>query len=693
MPQTFARPLRALLLAAAAVLAAAAAVAQPAPGREGGTPALMRALAQGGYVIYFRHGHTQWQQKIIEQAMQAEGRHELGNCATQRNLDALGRADAARIHAAIRAAGIPVGAVLASLYCRPAEYVQLITGKSAERVRWLTGLSTPESLRQIKRAVATAPAAGINTFLGGHGERPFDLTGLVIQEGDALVFDPRQHRADDQGKFKPVAWIKPAEWAALAAAAPAAAAAAPASTSTTAAAVVAAASAAAAPANAIASITWPSSVHHSADNVRASLPMLREGLLLDPARAAALARGLALVRENPTKNLEVAYAPRDAPRDPTPAAPGGVQATVALADVKPWRLDAGIDHASTHAKPGAPGHDRLWLAATHANLWQADHQATLRASQAARSGHDNWSLAYRAPVPAIDTMLGAVATGADDGAGLDAAGRPIAAAGRLVTLFARRHLTPAADYHHHVQLSISDNDWTARNGAPAVRSRPLALGYTAHWQEEWIGWDFGIEGRTNLPGGSGNDAASHAQATGGAATNAQGAARWSALRAEAQWLRVLTYDIRLRLSGRAQWADRALIPGEQLALGGALAPWGSAFGVWTREPWLHRVGLRGLPERAVAGDGGALASAELWSRRLCGQDLRIGGFVDAGTVRRHDVPAGGEPNAGATSAGVVAHWQLRGRLAASLSAARLVDGAAGYGSGTRRIDLTLVGSY
>ena len=32
--------------------------------RDKGTPALMRALAQGGYVIYFRHGHTHWQQKL-----------------------------------------------------------------------------------------------------------------------------------------------------------------------------------------------------------------------------------------------------------------------------------------------------------------------------------------------------------------------------------------------------------------------------------------------------------------------------------------------------------------------------------------------------------------------------------------------------------------------------------------------------
>jgi phosphohistidine phosphatase SixA len=176
------------------------------------TPELLRALSQGGYVLYFRHGHTHWQQKLIDQAMAAEARFDYANCATQRNLDSIGRNDAAGIAAALRAARIPVGKVLASRYCRPAEYVALITGKQPEQVQWLTGLSTPQSLVAIKREVASRPSDGSNTFLGGHGDRPFDLTGLVIQEGDTLVFDPRLHKGDDPGKFRPVAWIKPAEW-------------------------------------------------------------------------------------------------------------------------------------------------------------------------------------------------------------------------------------------------------------------------------------------------------------------------------------------------------------------------------------------------------------------------------------------------------------------------------------------------
>lgn len=49
----------------------------------------------------------------------------LDDCATQRNLDALGRSQAVRIGEAFRAKGIAVGAVLASQWCRTTETAAL----------------------------------------------------------------------------------------------------------------------------------------------------------------------------------------------------------------------------------------------------------------------------------------------------------------------------------------------------------------------------------------------------------------------------------------------------------------------------------------------------------------------------------------------------------------------------------------
>ena len=642
-----------LLLALGLLGGAAQAQDAVLPPRAQGTPELMRALAEGGYVIYFRHGHTHWQQKLIEQGMLAERRHDLDNCATQRNLDALGRADAHRIHAALQAARIPIGKVLASLYCRPAEYVGLITGRTPVRTRWLTGQSTPETRLEIKREVATPPAPGTNTFLGGHGERPFDLTGLVIQEGDALVFDPRKHRADDAGKFEPVAWIKPAEWLALSGAAEPARESAP----------------------KVAQLNVKPAPFHDAANVRAALPLLAEGRRLDDD---ALARTLQLARESPVRNLEVLLTPA--------LAPGQVDAEVAVASVRPWRLNAGWSYAGSDPSIAGAARHRGWLGASHQNLWNLDHQAALQLSDAAGPGRRNASVSYRLPWPARGLMLGLVATRAQDASGLDADLAPITGSGRTLTLSARQHLVPRTDYHHHVELDWSDRAWFDA-GAPRVRSRPLTLGYAAHWEQEWIGWKFDARWAVNLPGGADNDAAHYALAT----SNAAAGRNWNALRLHAEWVRILTYDIRLYIHGRAQASGQALIAGEQFALGGSQRPWGASFGFWPRAPWMARDGVRGLAERAGAGDSGGAVSVELWSRRLFGHDLRVGGFVDAGRVSRHNVSANQTLSAG--SVGVTSHYQWRGQVALAAGLAHVLHGGDAAADRSERFDLVLNFKY
>ena len=642
----------ALALSCAGVLVALAAEpanAQPSAERVKGTPELIKSLAQGGYVIYFRHGHTHWQQKLIESGTQTEGRHDLANCATQRNLDEIGRDDAARIHQALTAARVPVGKVLGSLYCRPSEYVSLITGRVPVRTQWLTGLSTPDTLKEIKREVATAPAPGTNVFLGGHGDRPFDLTGLVIQEGDALVFDPRNHRADDPAKFAPVAWIKPGEWAALAGVA--ATAGAPAATT-------------------LAGVRVGSTPQHDESNLRASLPALTEGRVID---RGALSRQVHLARDNPAKNVEVQFAPS--------TRPDGSDANLMTASVKPWSLAAGLNNISVAGNR----RERVLLGGDYVNLWNRDHQVAFLASTAPGLGDraDNLSMAYRAPLPALGGMLEFKATRARDGGGTDADYAAITGAGHSTGVRYRQHLTPLADYHHQLSMAIDDRQWSGAN----LRSRPLTIGYRGHWEENWLGWQFDARAVTNLSGGAGNDTAAYALARPGARRG------WSALRIDGAYVKILTYDIRLIARARAQYSGDALIPGEQFALGTTLEPWGSSFSVWPRAPWLQPVGVRGLPERALAGDSGAQASIELWSRRLVGQDLRVGGFFDAGTVRRKDPAAGVTGSANASSLGAAMHYQWRGNVALSMTAAHVLHGGGVVAKGGGRVDAALMLRY
>ncbi len=86
-----------------------------------GTPAAAEAAAwealRGGAITLFRHA-------TAPGAGDPPGMR-LGDCATQRNLDEAGRAQARRIGEAFRAEGVVVGAVLSSRWCRAREMAAL----------------------------------------------------------------------------------------------------------------------------------------------------------------------------------------------------------------------------------------------------------------------------------------------------------------------------------------------------------------------------------------------------------------------------------------------------------------------------------------------------------------------------------------------------------------------------------------
>jgi len=98
-------------------LALAAATASPAPASERAAEDAAWAALKAGGIVLFRHAN-------------APGNYDppgmrLDDCATQRNLDDVGRAQARRIGQAFRERGIAVGRVLTSRWCRASETAEL----------------------------------------------------------------------------------------------------------------------------------------------------------------------------------------------------------------------------------------------------------------------------------------------------------------------------------------------------------------------------------------------------------------------------------------------------------------------------------------------------------------------------------------------------------------------------------------
>lgn len=115
----------------------------------------------------------------------------LGDCATQRNLDDKGRAEARAIGAAFRERGVMVGRVVSSQWCRSRETADLaFPGRVEEEACFNSFFSNREAEGQ-----ATAAALGI---IGGwkgpgvlvavtHQVNITALTGIVPRPGEGII--------------------------------------------------------------------------------------------------------------------------------------------------------------------------------------------------------------------------------------------------------------------------------------------------------------------------------------------------------------------------------------------------------------------------------------------------------------------------------------------------------------------------
>lgn len=173
--------------------------------------ALVSALRAGGFILYFRHASTDFGQSD-------ESMTSFEDCEKQRNLTDKGRNEARAVGAAIRELKIPIGRVLASPFCRTVETATLAFGKAEKSMELRGGPASGVDTSRysgLRRQLSTAPTAGTNTVLVGHGN-PFRAAAGPphLMEGEAAVIRPL---GDD--RFEIVARIRVDGWADLIAAA------------------------------------------------------------------------------------------------------------------------------------------------------------------------------------------------------------------------------------------------------------------------------------------------------------------------------------------------------------------------------------------------------------------------------------------------------------------------------------------
>ncbi len=170
--------------------------------------ALVRMLRGGGYLIVFRHGKTDWNQRDNDVL-------NFADRSTQRNLSEEGRAELAQVGKAIAALRLPIGEVHASPFWRCRDTAELVFGRSDTTSALF---EKGRTYRRLRRAMlGMRPKKGTDNGIVTHQDALIPLTTLKqdqLKEGEALIVEP----LGDTG-FRVVDQLAPADWLRLAAAA------------------------------------------------------------------------------------------------------------------------------------------------------------------------------------------------------------------------------------------------------------------------------------------------------------------------------------------------------------------------------------------------------------------------------------------------------------------------------------------
>ena len=169
-------------------------------------PAWLAELRAGGHVLYLRHASTDFSQN--DASMKS-----YQDCASQRNLTDKGRDEARAIGENIKRLKIPIGAVLASPFCRTMETARLAFGKAQATHDVRGGPAQPEDPARyaaLKKLLSGRIPKGENLVISSHANPFYAVAGPpYLAEGEMAVIKPQ----DDS--FAIVARVRVEDWQAL----------------------------------------------------------------------------------------------------------------------------------------------------------------------------------------------------------------------------------------------------------------------------------------------------------------------------------------------------------------------------------------------------------------------------------------------------------------------------------------------
>jgi hemolysin activation/secretion protein len=349
--------------------------------------------------------------------------------------------------------------------------------------------------------------------------------------------------------------------------------------------------------------------YYNNDNVRASLPALKEG---EAPNTRRIGENVQLSNENPVRQQRVVLESTEEV--------GKVDATVKVTDDDPYRLTVFLDDTGN----SSTGYYRAGVGLVNSNFDNRDHVINVQLITSPTQWDDVQIVGagYRVPFYESNTVLEVYGGQSDVDSGtvqglFNVAGAGMILGGRLTKILPRLGI-----YEQKLSAGFEwkafDNSVVLIGGSstlvPDVATQPLSFAYTGRYQEPGRDYGFFVSYAMNMPANSGDASASAINA---ARPGANGDFRiW---RGGLTLSQAIGGDAIVRMVVEGQYTRDALVPGEQYGLGGVN-------------------NVRGFFEREVAYDIGHRASVEVYGPEIghtIGADwrARMFGFVDAGRGR------------------------------------------------------------
>lgn len=377
----------------------------------------------------------------------------------------------------------------------------------------------------------------------------------------------------------------------------------------------------------IGKVTVEGNEHFSTDNVRRSLPSVKEG---ETPNSNDIARNLQIAAEHPVKQTNVLLR--------SGASEGVVDVNVRVTDDRPWRLVGTLDNSGT----ADTGYWRLGVGYQHTNLFDRDH--TLSLQYITSPGHLSdvaiYGIGYRIPYYRLNSSLDLFAGYSDVDSGTVAGLFAVSGKGTIYGARWNYYLPKWGDVEQKVYLGLDyrayqNNVTLAGVGfVPDITVRPISLGYAGLKRMAASEWAFNASLARNIPGADDGTGADFQATRFGADKN------YSILRFGTSFSHAFRNEWQGRIAYMGQYTKDSLVPGEQFGIGGVET-------------------VRGYLPREAANDRGYATQLELYTPNFAAATglsdkwrARLVGFYDFGAVSRNNALPGEQGGKYLASTGV-----------------------------------------